>query len=230
MFNFSFFDVVKIIVLSPFMLAWHLIKVLFVSKKDTKLMDELYDLLDELEYFINFIRKGPTTLERYKIKNTLFEYHLNLAYISNVREEQNVIGFRVKIGDSSFTSRSGGWGAGGTRYYHKKDYNIESVANDLYDVIERSYNIRTNPSSEYYKETSYWRVNTKDVILKKYNADFYALRRAFIIMSHKEDHPRHINAKAEIIQFFGSGDKAALFVNEIEDAYISKSVVDALTR
>lgn len=229
-FNFTFLDIVKFIIFYPFVLLGRLVKSSVDSKKDNKLIDDLYDLMEEVECFTNFIKKGPTTLEKYKMKNVLFEHCIDFSFISEVRREQNVISFTINRAKPEFSFKTGGWSAGGVRYFEKRDCDLEELANLIYDNIERSYNTITGRSPMDFAEEARWRLNVKDIILTKYKADLYALRRAFILMSHDKNHPRYDKARTEIVQFFGDGFKSANFVSEIENIYIAKSVMDALEK
>lgn len=242
MLNFTAWDIVKALLLLPFML----IHITFLNinpvlrKKDAKIINAYYEFLDEeAREFIKFMDKGPIQLEKYKIRNSYpIDVHIECFYGSTEFDKQHRIAFRVERMEDKYSFGTGGRSALGTRSY-KKDKMIEDfekITQEIYRDIEKAWRRDKEEITGYYKVHDEWVDGFIKPILEKYDVgernyyrDYYPIRRAHVLSMFESTHPRYIKAKEELVSYFKDEKKAIDFAKDIEDAYTSRIVMDSLS-
>jgi hypothetical protein len=237
--SFSFWEIVKIILLFPFLLIRHFFKVYnpISYTEDNKLIDNLYDLLEEAEKLTHYMGKGPSYLESFRLKNAISEHHIEYKYGSTEFSEQHRIAFFLTRGKKNFTLFTGGNSGGGGSYYNKENINYEELAERVYSNIERSRDRKQDIRqwSNNFHEWEKWREESIKAIIDNYISSiiqdkemFYYLRRALIMSTHEETHVRYIKAKNELISILNDEVLVMNMVNEIDEAYSGKIVMNEI--
>lgn len=207
------------IFLFPFYLIKNSISALFYFKINKQIINNLYELADELSYFIKMFNQ-PVELSKFNIRNELYTTHIDLIF-----GDRKLIHFTIKKHEDDISFGRGGTGGIGVSSIDKKKIDYDKIYEEMYKYAEKIIFLD-------FKEYHDWHQNTFYPIFAKHNLnyDFSYLRKILILISHDKDHKRYIKAENDIKKIFKDEETLSNFLKEIKNVYESKLILNELLK